>query len=493
MIVFITLLCGSLGTDIRADLIAAKDSSEFTYKYEGDAITQDGTTASGFGNTDYAGSMTGSTLVSDGNILSVTTTGPSVLYLQNSTWIAQAVGSVGWTWEASIKMANLASNTLNLRVGDGDDADLEDIFIWWPDRMRSAWTDGWGVMDTTDGFHTYRVAQAANSDLYNVWIDGQLVTEYDFSGGGGYAGTDHWFGDGGGTFGEFEVDYIRWTTDGFAPFNDYIVKTIETQGSTEVNEEGETIDSYFIGPVVNPNATLTVTIVPDNANIALNGQAAGDSLVLNFEPTQSGEAPPAETVNVQAVDDVLTEYTHTTSLVHTIQTTDTRFDTDPNDVIVYITDNDVIPPFVDPVKDSSQFFYKYEGDAVTQNGSTASGFGNTGFSGSMNGSTLSSDGDILSVTTTPAGVLYLQNANWVTNCLDENGWTWEMKAKMISPDPVGTAVFSFSVSDGDASKRDIIFWTTDRIRTSFTDGWGLMNTTDDFHVYRAGQLPGSPA
>ena len=201
----------------RAEIVNPLNSTAFAYKYEGDAVTQDGTTASGFGNTGYAGGMAGSTLVSDGNILSVTTTGPGVLYLQNSTWIAQAVGSVGWTWEASLKMDNVANNTLNLRIGDGDDADLEDIFIWWTDRLRSAWTDGWGLMDTTDGFHTYRIAQAANSDSFNIWIDDQFITEYDFGGGGGYAGTDIWFGDGGGTFGEFEVDYIRWTTGGYSP------------------------------------------------------------------------------------------------------------------------------------------------------------------------------------------------------------------------------------------------------------------------------------
>lgn len=202
---------------VQAAIVNPLDSAAFLYKYEGDAITQNGSTASGFGNTGYAGSMTGSTLVSDGDVLSVATTGPGVLYLQNSMWDTEAeriaINSSGWTWEARMKIKSATGYAaFYLRIGD--DATNEEIFMWTLDRMRGYSTDGWGLLNTTDTFHVYRVSQAPNSNVLNVWIDGVLASEHV----GALGGHDDWWSDGSGsTGGSYDLDYMRWTTGGYSP------------------------------------------------------------------------------------------------------------------------------------------------------------------------------------------------------------------------------------------------------------------------------------
>jgi hypothetical protein len=61
-------------------------------------------------------------------------------------------------------------------------------------------------MDTTDAFHTYRVVISADSDTYDLFVDGQ----FQFSGAAGISPGDTYFGDGtlSGGNASAEWDYI---------------------------------------------------------------------------------------------------------------------------------------------------------------------------------------------------------------------------------------------------------------------------------------------
>ncbi|MGI9428315.1 MAG: PEP-CTERM sorting domain-containing protein [Bythopirellula sp.] len=196
------------------------DSSTFPFKYEGDAPTTNGNPASGFGNTGYNGGTTGYTLSSDGNILDVSIdaghANPGlIVYLQSPDWVANATDSAGWTWESSFRMN---SGRFTTRIGD--EADPHDIFDILDDgrvfsRIAGQLTT---VSNITSEFHTYRIAQAPGSDEYNVWIDNALVGDYAAADTGIGTGGPHWWSDGsGGTSGEYEMDYLRFTADGFSP------------------------------------------------------------------------------------------------------------------------------------------------------------------------------------------------------------------------------------------------------------------------------------
>ncbi|MGI9428317.1 MAG: hypothetical protein ACR2NM_06645 [Bythopirellula sp.] len=206
---------------VRAAIDNPANSSGFTFKYEGDAPTTNGDPASGFGNTGYAGGTTGYTLSSDGNILDVAietghaNPGLSV-YLQSPDWVANATHSAGWTLESNFK---LNTGRFTMRIGDENDPhDIIDVLSTdgrVVSRIAGTLTT---IPDITNDFHTYRIAQSPNSDEYNFWVDHNLVAEYAGADTGIGTGGNHWWSDGSGsTSGEYEMDYMRFTADGFSP------------------------------------------------------------------------------------------------------------------------------------------------------------------------------------------------------------------------------------------------------------------------------------
>jgi hypothetical protein len=211
-------------TDIQLGIFAVqginnpRNSSIFPFKYEGDAPTIAGANASNFGNTGYSGSIAGYQMNSSGGILTVTGNGnpSSVVYLQSPTWTSQATNESGWTWEARLQMT---SGRFTLRIGDNEDPhDIIDIF---DDGRVSSRTKGLisTLPSTTDGMHTYRIAQAPGSDEYNIWVDGELIGLFNATDTGIGVGGSHWWSDGGSTSGNYLLDYIRFSPDGFSPFD----------------------------------------------------------------------------------------------------------------------------------------------------------------------------------------------------------------------------------------------------------------------------------
>lgn len=200
-------------------IINPGDSSQFPFRYEGTPPNTEGTTATGFGSTGYAGSISGYQLSSDGAVLDVSESGGpgSVVFLQSDVWGANATDESGWTWEGRFK---LNSGRFTLRIGD--DQDAHDILEIFDDGRVSSRIEGTlaTLESTTDVLHTYRIAQAPGSDEYNVWVDGKLIGLYAAADTGIGTGGPHWWSDGSGsTTGSYELDYIRFATGGFSPYN----------------------------------------------------------------------------------------------------------------------------------------------------------------------------------------------------------------------------------------------------------------------------------
>lgn len=207
-----------------AVIINPADSSTFTYKYEGDAAT-----LATFGSTGYSGGTTGYVLTGDSpapGLLDVSVDGGSatpglIVYLQSPTFESTALDSTGWTWEASFRLkpnsgpGGAATGRFTMRIGDdaGDDAIFEILESGSIQQFSGADLGDFG--DPTDGQHVYRVAQEANSNTYNLWVDGVLISDTIT---GGFGVGPHWFSDGSGsTQGEYELDYVRFTSGAFSP------------------------------------------------------------------------------------------------------------------------------------------------------------------------------------------------------------------------------------------------------------------------------------
>ncbi|MCU0526299.1 MAG: ExeM/NucH family extracellular endonuclease, partial [Elainella sp. Prado103] len=115
----------------------------------------------------------------------------------------------------------------------------------------------------------------------------------------------------------------------------------QTNGNTEVNEEGETTDTYTIALNTVPGAPVEITIAADAQTlISTDG--------VNFFNTRTlslSDISPA-TVTVRAVNDTDIEGSHLGSITHTITTTDPDYAslTVPN-VTVNVLDNDVALSF----------------------------------------------------------------------------------------------------------------------------------------------------
>ncbi len=183
-----------------------------------DLFTVSGGVASGFGSTGLSGSDSNYTLTSDGNILDANGLTPNVgvLFLQSPIWNANALNANGWTWEMSFKVIGVkASTAFNLRIGDAENSAShpQDIFAFGLNSISNSGVPALHVSeDLTSAFHVFRVAQAANSDEFNVWLDGSLIGDYTLT--SGFSGSDNlWIGDGSGSQdGHFQFDYIRWTS-----------------------------------------------------------------------------------------------------------------------------------------------------------------------------------------------------------------------------------------------------------------------------------------
>ena len=118
------------------------------------------------------------------------------------------------------------------------------------------------------------------------------------------------------------------------------VTIVESGGSTDVNEEGPTSDTYTVVLDTQPTDTVTINVDPDTET-EVNNNGAGNSINLTFLTTNWDTA---QTVTVKAIDDGDSEGAHTSTITHTSTSNDNDYDSiSIDDVVANITDNDFPP------------------------------------------------------------------------------------------------------------------------------------------------------
>ena len=140
-----------------------------------------------------------------------------------------------------------------------------------------------------------------------------------------------------------------------------IMSLTETDGWTWVAEGGRT-DSYAIALTGSePNVfPVTVQIVPNNAEVKLNGGAAGGSLTLTFT---SGNWTVPQTVTVAADQDGDAEGDHTTVLSHNVS--GGWYGGYPlGNLTVYIDDDETVTTWLDDMV----LYFPFEGDILDYSG-----------------------------------------------------------------------------------------------------------------------------
>ncbi|WP_427162345.1 endonuclease/exonuclease/phosphatase family protein [Aliinostoc sp. HNIBRCY26] len=118
------------------------------------------------------------------------------------------------------------------------------------------------------------------------------------------------------------------------------VTITQSGNSTDVNEAGQTTDSYTIALKTAPTSPVDITITADGqTEVSVNGIDFSNSVTISLNNTN-----PA-TITVRAIDDANSEASpHTGVITHTINSSDPNYSnlTIPN-LSVNITDNDVTP------------------------------------------------------------------------------------------------------------------------------------------------------
>jgi len=154
------------------------------------------------------------------------------------------------------------------------------------------------------------------------------------------------------------------------------------------------------------------------------------------------------------------------------------------------------------MKDSADFMYQYNGDTTPADPTVAGEFGNTGYVASTNNNlTMTSDGDVLTLSPTVAGTdtsLNMGSAVWDSEISDATGFTWEISIKLNpidGPDfpPFGRNRHLFRVGDGsDTSSAQLqIDWDADLNNGGIPGGPNLPSVSDAQHVYRMAQASNS--
>lgn len=147
-----------------------------------------------------------------------------------------------------------------------------------------------------------------------------------------------------------------------------------------------------------------------------------------------------------------------------------------------------LPPFFD----SSSFNNKYEGDVYNNPG--LPGYSEAGAAGFDAGP--STDGNILSYTSDgDLDLAFFESTNWPTDVTDANGWTLEVRVRILSEtDSFGT--FGINVADqtgGSSSTFFAIgedhFAAINGTVTAIEETLDTNDNTDAFHTFRLAQEP----
>jgi hypothetical protein len=116
------------------------------------------------------------------------------------------------------------------------------------------------------------------------------------------------------------------------------IRITESDGTTDVSEEGPTSDAYDVKLTYPPTDNVTVTIETDGQVLVDTGGGSGITASLVFTPDDWQDDQP---VTVTAVDDDVLEYAHTSQITHVASSLDGGYDgLVGRDVTVSVDDNE---------------------------------------------------------------------------------------------------------------------------------------------------------
>ena len=208
----------------------------------------------------------------------------------------------------------------------------------------TAWYDMVGVFDSDAGTLTMSVWSPTTGELIGEVVQDTEVTTLEQLGSGEFSmwvtpcnDTAH------ATDGEnFVEKAAMWdralTADEVAALSggSLALKVTHSDGSTQVEEEGETTDSFMIELNGQPTADVTVVVNPPTDDVSLNAEAVNDPITLTFT-TGNWNVPQA--VMVKANDDAEGEGPETIKLAATASSYDEDFNSSTS-VSVSVVDND---------------------------------------------------------------------------------------------------------------------------------------------------------
>ena len=231
---------------------------------------------------------------------------------------------------------------------------------------NSGWQMGWADNGTTQGVVDHGGLTEHNYFIANIIIE---PSQFTTSGGGDYFAkqgvakgpTYFWDNEGygaGQSTGNFYnaewLDYLPMaggennSVNGQQILDDMdtiynpdisapLVVITESDGSTDVAEEGTMSDTYTIVLDTQPIDTVMITVDPD-VDTEVNSAGAGNSIQLIFYPIDWNIA---QTVTVTAIDDSDIEGSHNSTITHTATSNDPVYDgVDMGNIIAIVADNE---------------------------------------------------------------------------------------------------------------------------------------------------------
>ena len=204
-----------------APKVLAQDSSEFAHKYEMDsADTRFSPTATASDWTLGSGE-TGEAVLSDG-VFSVEQPFKKMRYYATKESMDPSVtASSPFTFEIKARVHDAWQDTAGrvLNIYCGTPRFSANFFVA---TNSVVWSSAYIVIhqgDNTDKMHVFRVTYDGDrQDGFTLWRDGEKIAE-NLSGAGAYNQARFGIVSTSSHGGSFDVDYVRWTTDGvFAPY-----------------------------------------------------------------------------------------------------------------------------------------------------------------------------------------------------------------------------------------------------------------------------------
>ena len=207
-------------------VITPKPSDLFPNKYEMDNVAQGVDPNASTSQWTFFTNTTPSSASLSGGSLNLNT---GIAAARRWTATSSASHSVGSTIEIRLRVDSAsddqtavpfaADRAFQLRLGDNNEAGILEIGLnhtYWRGSSAPSSTLTLNVDSNSDGMHVFRIAQDANSSLYSVWRDDELIGSNLVT---GFAALDSVFGDNTGNYGGTGAfDYVRYDyTGGFGP------------------------------------------------------------------------------------------------------------------------------------------------------------------------------------------------------------------------------------------------------------------------------------